>query len=68
MRKAQQRILDAIDPVIGSLVHLAVDTGIHPRDRISASRLLIEMAGLLGGSAALEPPKEDLIIEVEFGD
>ena len=32
------------------------------------SHLLMEMAGLLGGRFTPEPPKEPLIVEVEFGD
>lgn len=42
--------------------------GAFTADFNNGSHLLMEMAGLLGGRVTPEPPKEDLIVEIEFGD
>lgn len=64
MEKAKQRLFDAVDPVLAELIELALAKDISPRDRIAASRLVLDVAGLLNGRAFQDAVEEDVVIKV----
>jgi hypothetical protein len=68
VRKARERIFEAIDPVLTSLIAMALDDGLAPRDRIAASRLVLDAAGLLGGRGVTDGEAEGQVIAIAFPD
>jgi hypothetical protein len=68
VRKARERIFEAIDPVLSSLIAMALDDGLVPRDRIAASRLVLDVAGLLGGRGVTDGQGEERVVVIAFPD
>jgi hypothetical protein len=68
VRKAQERIFEAIDPVLTSLIAMALDGGLVPRERIAASRLVLDVAGLLGGRGVSEREGTEEVVAIAFPD
>ena len=68
MGKAQDRIFQALDPVLSSLIDMALGGGLNPRDRIAASRLVLDVAGLLGGRVVFDAEADTQIVEITFPD
>jgi hypothetical protein len=68
IRKAQERIFGAIDPVLTSLIAMALDGNLVPRERIAASRLVLDVAGLLGGRGATEREGAEQVVAIAFPD
>ena len=68
IRKAHERIFEAIDPVLASLITMALDGDLVPRERIAASRLLLDVAGLLGGRGVATEQADAEVVAIAFPD
>jgi hypothetical protein len=68
VRKARERIFEAIDPVLSSLIAMALDDSLVPRDRVAASRLVLDVAGLLGGRGVGDGAGEGQVVTIVFPD
>jgi hypothetical protein len=68
VRKAQARIFEAIDPVLTSLIAMALDGSLVPRERIAASRIVLDVAGLLGGRGIKEGEGSEEVVVIAFPD
>ena len=64
-RKAQERILEAMDPGIARLHRIVSSDTSTDRDAIQAMRLLAQMAGLLKSDT---PEAEVGVVEIAFPD
>jgi hypothetical protein len=68
IRKAHERIFEAIDPVLASLIAMALDGNLVPRERIAAARLVLDVAGLLGGRGVPEERGQGEVVAIAFPD
>ena len=68
IHKAQSRVFEALDPVLASLIDMALDSDLSPRDRIAASRLVLDVAGLVGGRSVHDRSEDGEVVEIAFPD